>query len=84
MKTFEQVLQEEYQNQAIADGDLCKEDYLELDPDNLKVVRKAIRVFLELFWANRKVNSYEQGFPESKLYQDIKTAFDSRKESEKP
>jgi hypothetical protein len=82
MKTFEEILQKQYEMDAIKRGDLDREDYLELDPDNLSTIRQAIRLFLEEWYTNRKVDSYEQGFAESKCYQDIKAAFQTNAKNE--
>ena len=46
MKTFEQLLQENYQKVAIENGDLDKEDYLELDEQNLQTIKKTFKEWL--------------------------------------
>jgi len=45
-KTFEQLLQEQYQQDAIERKDIWEDDYLELDPDNVKSIKKALIKFL--------------------------------------
>jgi hypothetical protein len=46
-KSFDEILQETYQEDQIEAGDIDKEDWLELDPENAKSIKKAMRKWLE-------------------------------------